>query len=139
MDRATTSARPATRAGAIVRVVLVEDHQLVREHLVATLTDAGIEVVAACSGAGEGRTAVARWRPDVVVVDNRLPDGRGIELCGALRAEDPVLPLIVYSGAITAAEHAEAAAVGVTAMVPKSLRGTELLDTIREHAGPGGW
>ena len=118
------------------RVVLVEDHPAVREQLTAVLRTAGLDVIAAVGDLLGGLEAVRRMRPDVVVVDNRLPDGRGVELCEMLAREVPESALIVHSGAVTGPEIRHALAIGVRAVVPKSLRGRELLDAVLHAVDP---
>ncbi|HEY2194820.1 MAG TPA: response regulator transcription factor [Actinomycetospora sp.] len=117
------------------RVVLVEDHPAVREQLTALLRAAGLDVVAVAGDLRGGHDAVRTARPEVAVVDNRLPDGRGIDLCALLAREAPEVALIVHSGAVTDAETERALALGVAAVVPKSLRGSELLAAVRHAAG----
>ncbi|MCD2195830.1 response regulator [Actinomycetospora endophytica] len=117
--------------GRLTRVVLVEDHPAVREHLVAVLDAAGLDVIATAGDLGGGHETVLRLRPDVVVVDNRLPDGGGFELCEVLLREVPEVALVVHSGAVTGAETERALALGVHAVVPKSLRGHDLVDAVR--------
>lgn len=112
------------------RVVLVEDHPTVREHLVELLRAAGLDVVEAAVDVASGYEAVRTLRPEIAVVDNRLPDGRGVMLCEILAREVPETALIVHSGALTPEETRRALAAGVRAVVPKSLRSSGLLEAL---------
>lgn len=116
--------------GPSATVVLIEDHPTVREHLVELLRAAGLDVVEAAFDVASGYEAVVRLRPDIAVVDNRLPDGRGVVLCEILAREVPETALIVHSGAVTAEETEQAMAAGVHAVVPKSLRSSRLLEAL---------
>ena len=109
------------------RVVLVEDHPQVREKLADLLHDAGFEVVATVGDVASGYEAVCSTRPEIAVIDNRLPDGRGVDLCEWLGRMVPDTALIIHSAAITQPEADRALSSGVRAVVHKSLRSRELL------------
>ena len=72
-----------------VRVVLVDDHEIVRAGLRAVLASAGMEVVGEASTVSEAIGAVNRLKPDIVIMDVRLPDGSGVEACREIRATQP--------------------------------------------------
>lgn len=80
----------------VLRVVIVEDHLMVAEGLalgLGALPD--VEVVGIASTLAEARDAVARSRPDVLLVDFRLPDGDGVSLVGELQGEgDPAVVMV---------------------------------------------
>jgi DNA-binding NarL/FixJ family response regulator len=83
-----------------VRVVVAEDSTLFREGLVRVLAEAGIEVVAAARNAHELRTMVERERPDVAIVDVRMPPTQtdeGTRTAKELKAEQPELGVLVLS------------------------------------------
>lgn len=84
------------------RVVLVDDHELIRQGLRRAFERAGdFVVVGEAASVQEGEAVVARAAPDVVVTDVRLPDGSGIDLAGRVRAADPdvgIVVLTMYSG-----------------------------------------
>jgi two-component system invasion response regulator UvrY len=116
------------------RVVLVEDHVRVREHLVTLLEAAGFDVVEAVADRAGGYRAVLEHRPDVAVVDNRLPDGRGVELAAVLRERAPAVRVIIHSGAITPEEAAAALRDGAVEVVLKDVRARTLIEALRRHA-----
>jgi DNA-binding NarL/FixJ family response regulator len=73
-----------------VRVFLVDDHELVRRGLRDLLGTADdLVVVGEAATVGEARVGIASEEPDVAVLDVRLPDGNGVELCRDVRAENP--------------------------------------------------
>ncbi len=84
-----------------IRVYLLDDHELVREGLRAVLEREGdMEIVGESGGAVEGMRGIETTRPDVALVDLRLPDGDGLDVCRAIRDRVPsaaVLILTSYS------------------------------------------
>lgn len=109
---------------------VVEDHVQLREQIVALLASAGVEVLAAVGSVAEGSKAVCHHLPTVAVIDNQLPDGRGIDLCRALTAAAPGVRLLLHTGVVTVDDEREARAAGAEAVIPKSIRGLELLQAI---------
>lgn len=83
-----------------IRVVIAEDAYLIREVLVTMLRAAPqVELVAVCSNGKELRTAIERWRPDVVVTDIRMPPSsdEGIRIAAALHESAPHIGVVVLS------------------------------------------
>lgn len=83
------------------RVVLVEDHPQVREKLADLVHDAGFDLVATSGDVAPGYEAVCSTRPEIAVIDNRLPDGRGVALCEWLGRMVSDTALILHCAAIT--------------------------------------
>lgn len=127
----TGSARPVT-------VVLVEDHVLVRDQICNLLRGAGIDVLDAVGALQDGYEAVRKHQPDVVVLDNHLPDGLGIDLCRTLTQERPDLAVVIYSGHLTWQDQDDASEAGAAAVVPKTFSGRELIAAIAAQAAPPG-
>jgi DNA-binding NarL/FixJ family response regulator len=83
---------------AVVRVFLVDDHEVVRRGVAEVLEDDdGISVVGEAGSVAEALARVPAVRPEVVVVDMRLPDGDGAELCARLGERDPGLRFLVLT------------------------------------------
>ena len=74
---------------AALKVLLVDDHQIVRAGLRTIISRAGIEVVGEAATAAEAIEEAARLEPDVVLMDVRLPDGSGVTACREIRANNP--------------------------------------------------
>ena len=81
-----------------LRLVLIEDHQALREGLELLLDRAGIEVVGTAGTAGEGRELIERLEPDVALVDIRLGEESGIDLTAQLLDVDPERRVVLYTG-----------------------------------------
>jgi DNA-binding NarL/FixJ family response regulator len=122
--------------GPTVRIVLVEDHDDLRQQLCIFLEEHGGNVVGSACNTTAGRETILREKPDFAVVDNYLPDGRGTDLCADVRHEEPGIRVVIHSGTVTSDDLARAEQAGATAVVPKSVRGLELLEALG-LAGPG--
>ncbi len=109
------------RRGAPIRLLIVDDHEIVREGLVAALeADERFDVVAATGSAAEALAALRRVRPDVAIVDLRLPDMPGDELCRALRDRLPDTPVVMLSSYASEDTVRAAMDAGASAYLSKS-------------------
>jgi DNA-binding NarL/FixJ family response regulator len=79
-------------------LVLIEDHQALREGLELLLDREGLDVIGTAGSAGEGRELIERHAPDVSLIDIRLGDDSGIELTRQLVDADPERRVILYTG-----------------------------------------
>ena len=119
----------------MIRVFLLDDHEVVRRGLIELLRAAGdIEVVGESGSAPEATRRIPALRPDVAVLDARLPDGNGIDVCRDVRAVDSTIKGLI----LTSYEDDEAlfAAImaGASGYVLKQIRGTDLVDAVRRVA-----
>jgi two-component system response regulator DevR len=119
----------------VIRVFLLDDHEVVRHGLRELLTrDGDIEVVGESGLAQEATARIPALRPDVAVLDGRLPDGSGIDVCRDVRSVDPSIKALI----LTSYEDDEAlfAAImaGAAGYVLKQIRGTDLVDAVRRVA-----
>ena len=120
-----------------INLMLVDDHFIVRAGLAGSLTlDPGIKVVAECDTGEEAIDAYRKRKPDVVLMDWKLPGMNGVEATRKIREEFPNARII----ALTAFEGEEdihrAVEAGVAGYLPKSVRRRELLvATRRVHEG----
>lgn len=116
-----------------IRVYLLDDHELVRRGIRELLESAGdIEVVGESGLAHEAAQCIPLLRPDVAILDGRLPDGSGIEVCRQVRSDDPgiaVLILTSYDDALFAAIMA-----GASGYLLKQVTGADFLDAVRRVA-----
>ncbi len=121
-----------------IRLVLVEDHDMVAEAIGMALGHApGIEVVARSSSIAAAVTDARRWRPDVVVLDRRLPDGDGISAIGTISAAAPEARVLVLTGEASASVAVRVVEAGGAGLVEKSSGLQELESAVREVAAGG--
>lgn len=119
-------------------VFLLDDHEVVRTGLKAMLeTQPDLQVVGEAGTAAEAMAAVPALRPDVAVIDVRLPDGDGITVCRELRSLLPDMACLMLTS--YGDEQALSASVlaGAAGYVLKQVRGTELIEGIRTVAAGG--
>ncbi|RLP85905.1 MULTISPECIES: response regulator transcription factor [unclassified Micromonospora] len=119
----------------MIRVFLLDDHEVVRRGLADLLQSSGdIEVVGESGSAPEAARRIPALRPDVAILDARLPDGNGIDVCRDVRAVDSSIKGLI----LTSYEDDEAlfAAImaGAAGYVLKQIRGTDLVDAVRRVA-----
>lgn len=124
--------------GAAVRVFLVDDHEVVRRGVAEVLEDDPDLVVAGEAGSvAEALARVPAVRPDVVVLDMRLPDGSGADLCRSLRRRMPGLPCLVLTSFSDAEARDAAVTAGATGFLLKQVRGPALVSAVRTVAAGG--
>jgi two-component system response regulator DevR len=116
----------------VLKVFLVDDHEMVRRG-VADLLDAepDLTVVGQASSVAEALVRVPALRPDVVVLDVRLPDGNGVELCRELRSRLPELRCLMLTSFTDEEAMLEAILAGAGGYVIKDIKGMELLSAVR--------
>lgn len=117
-----------------IRVFLLDDHEIVRRGLRELLESAGLEVVGEASTAEEALRRVPAVSPDVAVLDVRLPDGDGVEVCRELRNRDPELPCLMLTSFSDDEALFDAIMAGASGYVLKQIRGDDLVDAITRVA-----
>lgn len=118
-----------------VRVYLLDDHEVVREGLRALLeSHDDIEVVGDSGSAVEAASRIPALRPDVAVLDARLPDGSGIEVCRTIRAVDPSIHGLILTSYDDDEALFSAIMAGASGYVLKQIRGSDLVDAVRQVA-----
>jgi DNA-binding NarL/FixJ family response regulator len=116
----------------MIRVFLLDDHEIVRRGLIALLESAGdIEIVGESGSAKEAARRIPALRPHVAVLDARLPDGSGIEVCRDVRAVDPDIRALILTSYQDDEALFSAIMAGADGYVLKQIRGTDLVDAIR--------
>lgn len=118
-----------------IRVYLLDDHDVVREGLKFLLEQQDdIVVVGGSATAAEATARIPALRPDVAVLDARLPDGSGIEVCRAVRAVDPSINALILTSYDDDEALFAAILAGASGYVLKQIGSTDLVDTIRRVA-----
>jgi two-component system response regulator DevR len=126
------------RSTTPVRVFLVDDHEIVRRGVAEVLEeDPGITVAGEAGSVAEAMARVPAVRPDVVVVDMRLPDGNGAEVCRQLRARVPGVRTLVLTSYADPDAVAAAVRAGASGYLLKQVRGPALVSAVRTVAAGG--
>ena len=122
-------------ADAPIRVFLLDDHEVVRRGLADLLgSEPDLEVVGEASTAAEAFARVPAVRPDVAVLDVRLPDGDGVTVCRDLRSAMPELRCLMLTSFADDDALFGAIMAGAAGYVLKQIRGTDLIGAIRTVA-----
>jgi two-component system, NarL family, response regulator DevR len=120
---------------AVIRVYLLDDHEVVRRGLVALLESTDdLEVVGESGSAQEAARRIPALRPDVAVLDARLPDGSGIDVCRDIRSADPDIKALILTSYQDDEALFSAIMAGAAGYVLKQIKGNDLLDSVRRVA-----
>jgi two-component system, NarL family, response regulator DevR len=121
--------------GNSVRVFLLDDHEVVRRGLRELLeADDGLEVVGEAGTAQEAIARIPPTRPDVAVLDVRLPDGDGIEVCREVRSSHPEIRCVILTSFTDDQALLQAILAGASGYVAKQLKGDDIVDAVRRVA-----
>jgi DNA-binding NarL/FixJ family response regulator len=118
-----------------VRVFLLDDHEVVRRG-VRDLLEAqdDFEIVGEAATAEEGLSRIPPTQPDVAIIDMRLPDGNGVEVCRDVRSRDPKIQCLILTSFADDEALFDAIMAGAAGYLLKQVRGTDLVDAIRRVA-----
>ena len=128
----------AAAPAAAIRTLIADDHEVVRIGL-AILLDAqsGFEVVAQAGSGDEAVRQARKHRPDVVVLDIRMPDGSGIDACRTITAELPGVHVIMLTSHADSDALFDAIDAGASGYVLKRIGSGELVEAVRTVASGG--
>jgi DNA-binding NarL/FixJ family response regulator len=116
----------------VITVFLVDDHEVVRRGLVDLLSgDPELTVVGEAGTVAEAKARIPAARPDVAVLDVRLPDGSGIDLCRDLLAAHDELSCLILTSFTDEQSMLDAILAGASGYVVKDIRGMELAQAIK--------
>ncbi len=119
----------------MIRVMLVDDHEVVRKGLRSMLeANDDIEVVAEAGSADEAVLRARSYKPDVVVMDVRLPDRSGVLACREVRDENPQVAVLMLTSFSDDQALFDSIMAGAAGYVLKQIRGGDLVDGIRRVA-----
>ena len=120
---------------APIRVFLLDDHEIVRRGIKELLESEGdIEVVGESGLAQEAARRIPALRPDVAILDGRLPDGSGIDVCRDIRSQDPSIKAVILTSYDDDEALFAAIMAGAAGYVLKQVRGNDFVDTVRRVA-----
>ncbi|EHI14335.1 hypoxia response regulator transcription factor DosR/DevR [Mycolicibacterium thermoresistibile] len=117
----------------MVSVFLVDDHEVVRRGLIDLLdSDPDLEVVGEAGTVAQAMARIPAAQPDVAVLDVRLPDGNGVELCRDLLARMPDLRCLMLTSYTSDQAMLDAILAGASGYVVKDIKGMELAQAIKD-------
>ncbi len=118
-----------------VRVFLLDDHEIVRRGIADVLeAEPGIVVVGEAATAGEALRRIPATKPDVAVLDARLPDGSGIDVCRDIRSSSPEVRCLILTSYDDNDALFAAVMAGAAGYLLKEIRSTSLVDAVRQVA-----
>jgi len=117
---------------SVLTVFLVDDHEVVRRGVGDLLDEEeDLTVVGQAGSVAEAMARIPALRPDVAVLDMRLPDGNGVELCRELRSRMPELNCLILTSYTDEQAMMDAILAGAGGYVIKDIRGMELVSAVR--------
>ena len=132
MDETGTSPAPADGA---IRVYLLDDHEVVRRGIRELLeSEPDIVVVGESGSAQEAARRIPAARPHVAILDGRLPDGSGVDVCREVRSRHPEIAALILTSYDDDQALFSAIMAGAAGYVLKQVRGNDLVETVRRVA-----
>ncbi|MBU8813541.1 two-component system response regulator DevR [Mycolicibacterium goodii] len=117
----------------MIRVFLVDDHEVVRRGLIDLLSaDPELDVIGEADSVSQALMRIPAAQPDVAVLDVRLPDGNGIELCRDLLSHMPNLRCLMLTSFTSDEAMLDAILAGASGYVVKDIKGMELARAIKD-------
>jgi DNA-binding NarL/FixJ family response regulator len=121
---------------SVITVFLLDDHEVVRRGVHELLSaEDGIEVVGEAGTAAEALARIPAVRPDVAVLDVRLPDGSGVEVCREIRSSQSGIACLMLTSYADDEALFDAIMAGASGYVLKDIRATDLVGAVRDVAG----
>lgn len=123
-----------------IKVLVADDHEVVRCGIRRMVADTDIEIVAEATTGEQAVQLALEYRPDVVLLDVRMPDGDGLNTLGRIKLECPDLPILILSSYDNPTYVARAVALGAAGYLMKTTPKEELLARIQKAAsGESAW
>lgn len=121
-----------------IRVFLVDDHEVVRRGVASLLEDEDdLTVVGEAATAEQALSRISAVKPDVAVLDVRLPDGSGVEVCREVRSAHPEIACLMLTSFADDDALFEAVMAGASGYVLKQIHGSDLVGAVRTVAAGG--
>ena len=117
-----------------IKILFVDDHEIVRMGLRQMLIGTGIEILDEASASDEGYSKFVASKFDLVLVDVRLPGGDGLQLLGKIKTHTPTQPVLIFSSYDNPTYVARAVALGANGFLLKTDSQERILDAIRRSA-----
>lgn len=117
------------------KIFILDDHELVRDGLRAVLSAvAEFEVVGEAGTAAEALRRIPATRPDVAILDMRLPDGNGVEVCREIRSEMPTIACLILTSYADEEAMMTSVMAGASGYLLKEIRAADLVGDVRKVA-----
>ena len=124
-----------TAESAPIKVFLLDDHEVVRRGVASLLdTEADIQIIGEASTAQQALARIPALRPDVAVLDVRLPDGNGVAVCREIRSQMPEVACLMLTSFADDDALFDAVMAGAAGFVLKQIHGTDLVGAVRTVA-----
>jgi DNA-binding NarL/FixJ family response regulator len=124
-----------TAASAPIKVFLLDDHEVVRRGVASLLdTEPDIQIIGEASTAQQALARIPALRPDVAVLDVRLPDGNGVAVCREIRSQMPEVACLMLTSFADDDALFDAVMAGAAGFVLKQIHGTDLVGAVRTVA-----
>ncbi|WP_030270347.1 response regulator [Streptomyces sp. NRRL B-24484] len=125
-----------SRAGSPIKVFLLDDHEVVRRGVHDLLdSEPDLTIVGEAATVEQALARVPALRPDVAVLDMRLPDGNGVTVCRELRSRMPELACLILTSFDDEEALLDSIMAGASGYVLKQITGTDLVSAVRTVAG----
>ncbi|HSY16129.1 MAG TPA: response regulator transcription factor [Jatrophihabitantaceae bacterium] len=123
---------------SVIRVFLLDDHEIVRRGVAELISaESDLVVVGEASTVAEALRRIPPATPDVAILDARLPDGSGIEVCRVLKANHPEIACLILTSYDDEEAVFAAVLAGASGYLLKQIRGSQLVEAIRRLATGG--
>jgi DNA-binding NarL/FixJ family response regulator len=134
MDATTAAEHGVDLPADGIRVFILDDHELVRRGLEDLLQSEGFVVVGMSGSAAEAARRIPALRPDVAILDARLPDGTGIEVCRDVHSVDETINCLILTSYDDEQALRGAVLAGAAGYVLKEIAGSDLIGALRRAA-----
>lgn len=134
MNASTASEHGVELSNDGIRVFILDDHELVRRGLEDLLESEGFVVVGMSGSAAEAARRIPALRPDVAILDARLPDGTGIEVCRDVHSVDETINCLILTSYDDEQALRGAVLAGAAGYVLKEIAGSDLIGALRRAA-----
>jgi len=123
----------------MTRLLLADDHPMIRTAIEVLLRDTSYEIVGAATSGAETLAAVERLKPDVLLLDLQMPDGTGMDVFRELKSKGGAPRMIILTAAIDDASLMEAKSLGAPGMVLKSSDPAFIIECLDRVSRGGQW
>jgi DNA-binding NarL/FixJ family response regulator len=118
-----------------IRIIIADDHEVVRTGIKALLTGTDIRIIAEANSGRAALKLVQKHKPDLVLLDVRMPEGDGLECLARIKLDHPEMRVVMFSGFDNPTYVARAVALGAAGYISKAASRDQIIEGIRTAAG----